>query len=197
MMTDKCSELKSFMAKQRVPLFDEDFALISAAAVYKSVRKKELLLQAGEVCRFKIFISQGFLRTFRFDGEGNEHILQFSSGQSWTTEGESYSNQSPSAYYIEALEDSELLMWTKDSFDQLLAAIPALKAFSEQLIFNNLHTSRNRLYKAISASPEEKYEDFVQTYPGILQRVPLRMVASYLGVSLKTLTRIRQAQLQR
>lgn len=178
-------------------LSDEDISRVSAAAVIKHTRKKELLLKAGEVCRFKIFINQGFLRTYCIDQDGNEHILQFSSDQSWTTEGESYANESPSAYCIEALENSELLMWTKECFDQLLSTLPALRAFSEQLIFTNLHASRNRLYKAISSSPEEKYDDFVQTYPGILQRVPLRMVASYLGVSLKTLTRIRQAQLQK
>ncbi len=185
------------MIERSIPLSDEDINLISSVAIVKRVQKKELLLKAGEVCRFKIFINHGFLRTYRLDDDGNEHILQFSNEQSWTTEGESYANILPSAYYIDALEDSELLMWTKDSFDQLLDTIPALKAFSEQLIFNNLHASRNRLYKAISSSPEEKYEDFIQTYPGILQRVPLRMVASYLGVSIKTLTRIRQVQLQK
>lgn len=185
------------MIERRIPLSDEDINLISSAAAVKHVQKKELLLKAGEVCRFKTFINHGFLRTYRIDDEGNEHILQFSSEQNWTTEGESYANATPSAYYIDALEDSELLMWTKEGFERLLGTIPALKIFSEQLIFNNLHTSRNRLYKAISLSPEEKYEDFVKTYPGILQRVPLRMIASYLGVSLKTLTRIRQAQLQK
>ncbi len=191
------SRIKSYMIERSIPLSDEDINLISSVAIVKRVQKKELLLKAGEVCRFKIFINHGFLRTYRLDDDGNEHILQFSNEQSWTTEGESYANILPSAYYIDALEDSELLMWTKDSFDQLLDTIPALRAFSEQLIFNNLHASRNRLYKAISSSPEEKYEDFIQTYPGILQRVPLRMVASYLGVSIKTLTRIRQVQLQK
>ncbi|WP_342644384.1 Crp/Fnr family transcriptional regulator [Mucilaginibacter sp. CSA2-8R] len=185
------------MMQRGIALSDRDFALINAAATTKHVRKKEFILKAGEICRSKLFINHGFLRTYRMDADGNEHILQFSPELSWTTEGESYANVLPSAYYIEALEDSEVLMWTKDNFDQLLAVIPALKAFSEQFIFDNLHASRNRLYKAISSSPEEKYEEFTQTFPGILQRVPLRMVASYLGVSLKTLTRIRQAQLQR
>jgi len=196
-MTQGLGELKTFMENRGVWLSDDDFALICSAAILKRFRKKELLLQAGEVCRFKMFINHGFLRTYRTDEEGNEHILQFSNQHSWTTEGESYANKSPSAYSIEALEDCEVLMWTKESFDELLSLIPALKAFSEQFIFDNLHASRNRLYKAISSSPEEKYEDFVQTYPGILQRIPLRMVASYLGASLKTLTRIRQAQLQK
>jgi CRP/FNR family transcriptional regulator len=191
------TELKSFLTERGVALSDTDFSLITAAATVQIIRKKELLLKAGEICRFKIFIKSGFLRTYRIDEGGEEHILQFSGPLSWTTEGESYANVLPSAYYIEALEDSELLIWTRDNFDQLLCTIPALKSFSEQLIFSNLHASRNRLYQAISLRPEEKYNDFLNNHPDILQRVPLRMVASYLGLSLKTLTRVRQAQLQK
>ncbi|MFD0795364.1 Crp/Fnr family transcriptional regulator [Mucilaginibacter litoreus] len=170
---------------------------IGAAATEITIPKKHVLLQAGEVCRVKIFVIEGFLRTYRIGDDGTEHIMQFSPAPTWTTEGESYTNATPSGYYIDALEDSKIMMWRKSDFDVLLSEIPALKTFSEQLISTNLHQSRNRLYKAISATAEEKYEDFVKTYPGILQRVPLRMIASYLGISLKTLGRIRQAQLQR
>jgi CRP-like cAMP-binding protein len=185
---------ENYLKTQGITLSDEEIRLISAAAIEKTVHRKEFLLKAGEVCRYKAFITKGFLRTYRVGPDGSEHIIQFSPEQTWTTEGESYTNRTPSAYSIEALEDSHIIMWSRDRFDALLDQIPALKAFSEQLISRNLYSSRNRLYKAISTTPTEKYEDFLKTYPGILLRIPLRMVASYLGISLKTLIRIRQTQ---
>ncbi|WP_229201702.1 Crp/Fnr family transcriptional regulator [Arsenicibacter rosenii] len=176
-------------------LSDNEISVIRQAAVVRTIRKKQLLLQAGEICRYKMFVMSGFLRTYRIGTDGVDHTLHFSPQLNWLTDGESYTNQTPSLYCIDALEESELLLWSRDRFNALFQHIPALKEFSEQLIARNLYLSRNRLYKTISATPAEKYEDFINTYPGILLRIPLRMVASYLGVSLKTLTRIRHAQL--
>lgn len=186
---------EKYIQAQPTTLTDEQIRLITAAAVEKTVLRKQTLLQAGEVCRYKIFVIKGLLRTYRSGADGSEHVMQFSPELTWTTEGESYTNRTPSAYTIDALEDSQIVMWSRERFDALLEQLPALKTFSEQLISRNLYSSRNRLYNAISATPAEKYEDFTKTYPGLLLRVPLRMVASYLGVSLKTLTRIRQSQI--
>ncbi|MNL63128.1 hypothetical protein D3C87_1872210 [compost metagenome] len=90
-----------------------------------------------------------------------------------------------------------MLFWKKPDFDALLRDIPELKKFSEQLISRNTYSSRNRILTILSGTPEERYIEFVNTYPDYLARLPLRMVAAYLGISLKTLTRIRHAQLQR
>ncbi|WP_229320968.1 Crp/Fnr family transcriptional regulator [Larkinella knui] len=184
------------MKAQDTTLSNEEIRLVGAAAIEKTVYKKQTLLQAGEVCRYKVFIVKGLLRTYRIGADGSEHVVQFSPELTWTTDGESYANRTPSSYSIDALEDSQILMWGRDRFDALLDQIPALKNFSDRLIFRNLNASRNRIYKAISSTPTEKYEDFVKTYPGLLLHIPLRMVASYLGVSLKTLNRIRHSQLQ-
>lgn len=183
--------------KTQAGLSEEEVRLVISSAVGKFVRRKEVLLQEGEICRYKLFVCKGLLRMYRTGAEGNEHVMQFSPELSWTTEAESYNNQTPSAYSIEALEDSTVLMWRKGDFAELFSRIPALKAFSDRIITENLYLTRNRIFNAISSTPEEKYEDFIRSYPGMLLRVPLRMVASYLGVSVKTLTRIRQAQLQR
>lgn len=184
-----------YIQSQNITFSDQEISLINTAAIEKMVLRKEVLLRAGEVCRYKLFITKGFLRTYRTGLDGSEHVMQFSPELTWTTDGESYANRTPSEYTIDALEDSQIVMWRKDHFDALLDQIPALRAFSEQLIARNLYASRNRLYKAISSTPTEKYEDFIKAYPGILLRVPLRMIASYLGVSLKTLTRIRQTSM--
>jgi CRP-like cAMP-binding protein len=178
-------------------LSDCDIALIRSVAIERTLRKKEALLRAGEVCRYKIFVSNGLLRTYSTKDDGSEHILQFSAENSWTTDPESFDYATPSLSNIDALEYSKVILWTKKDFEYLFENIPALKAYSEKLISRNLYLIRQRILSAISSTPEEKYDDFIKNYPDIFNRVPLHMVASHLGVSLKTLSRIRHAQLTR
>ncbi|MCD8739252.1 cyclic nucleotide-binding domain-containing protein [Mucilaginibacter roseus] len=191
------SGFKEYMNTRSINFTDEELSMIVDAATVTVVKKRQLLLRAGEICRYKIFVLTGLLRMYGIGADGEEHIMQFTPAMAWITDGESYNNRIPSNYNIEALEDSHVMLWTKESFEELVKAIPSLKRFSDNLITQYLNVSRNRLYKTISATPEEKYNYFLENYPGILNKVPLRMVASYIGVSLKTLSRIRQAQLQR
>jgi CRP-like cAMP-binding protein len=175
----------------------EEIEEIGAAATPRSLQKGELLLQEGHICRHKTFVVKGLLRTFGVVDDGSERILQFSPEHTWTLDAESYDRQTPTPFNIGAVEPSEVLTWTKTDFDRLLKDIPALQTWSQQLISRNHHSSRQRLFAAISATPEEKYEEFVRTSPDLLGRLPLHMIAGYLGMSLKTLTRIRHAQLHR
>lgn len=172
-------------------------AHIAAAASTLTLRRNELLLRPGEVCRHKTFVLTGLLRVYGTGTDGNEHIIQFSPQLTWTLEAESYDRQQPARFGIAAVERSELLQWTKPVFDRLLADIPELKTFSQQLITRTGHNSRQRLFAALGATPEEKYQEFARTSPELLARLPLHMVAAYLGMSLKTLTRVRRAQLRR
>jgi len=176
---------------------EETIRRISDMAVPRNLRRNELLFSAGEICRHKVFVMSGLLHTFNISAGGNQHILQFSPENSWTLDVESYDRQIPSQVSIGAVEPSRVLSWQKKDFDMLLAEVPQLKKFAEDLIARNTHYSRKRILLSLSATPEEKYEDFVQTFPNYLARLPLRMIAAYLGISIKTLTRIRHAQLQR
>lgn len=178
-------------------LTDVEIAQITAAAIPTSLRKNELLLQQGQICRHKTFVVKGLLRNYGIVDDGSEHILQFSPENSWTLDAESYDRQLPAEFNIAAVEPSEILLWTKAEFERLLAEIPALTELSRQLITRSSYSNRQRLFAALSASPEEKYRNFVTEYPDLLARVPLHMIASYLGISLKTLTRIRHAQLHK
>jgi CRP-like cAMP-binding protein len=178
-------------------LNDEDIERLGSAAMPRSLRRNEPLLQQGQVCRYKTFVVKGLLRTFGIVADGSEHILQFSPENTWTVDAESYDRQAPSLFSIAAVERSELLLWTKADFDRLLTDIPGLRTLSQQLIARSNYNGRQRLFTTLSATPEEKYEDFVRTFPHLLARLPLHLIAAYLGMSLKTLTRIRHAQLHR
>lgn len=180
--------------KTQTQLDDGKIQTISSLAIPKTLRRNESLLVAGEVCRYKTFISSGLLRIYSIAEDGSEPILQFSNELGWILDAESYDQQSPAKYHIDAIEPSEVLLWRKQDFDSLLINFPELKKFSEQLISRNGYAARQRLLTALSASPEEKYQDFVRNYPDLLARLPLRMIAAYMGISLKTLTRIRHAQ---
>ncbi len=170
---------------------------ISDLAIKRTLRRNEYLFSAGEICRHKVFVVSGMLRTFSASADGNEHILQFSPEHSWTLDVESYDQQVPSRVNISSVENSDILCWQKADFNSLLADIPQLKSFADQLIARNIYYSRQRMLTTLSGTAEEKYEDFIREFPGYLSRLPLRMIAAYLGISLKTLTRIRHAQLQR
>lgn len=187
------AEFENYL-KPRAVLNESDLKKISSHAVAKILQRNDFLFYEGEISRHKAFIVKGLLRTFGTSTDGNEHTLQFSPENTWTLDAESYDNQIPSRYNIEAVEESHLLLWSKTDFDQLLAHIPELKVFSSELISRAVHSSRQRLASALGATPEEKYTDFVNNSPDLVKRLPLRMIASYLGISLKTLTRIRHAQ---
>jgi CRP-like cAMP-binding protein len=176
---------------------EEAIRRISDLAMPRKLRRNELVFSAGEICRHKVFVVSGLLHSFNISADGNQHILQFSPENSWTLDVESYDRQIPSQVSIGAVEPSTILCWQKKDFDILLSEVPQLKKFAEDLIARNIHYSRKRILLSLSATPEEKYEDFVNTFPGYLSRLPLRMIAAYLGISIKTLTRIRHAQLQR
>ena len=172
----------------------EDLRLMRSLAILKKVRRKEFLLQEGEVCRYKIFIAKGLLRSYCLKDDGTEHIMRFAPENSWTTDHESLKKQTPSKLNIEALENSEVVLWTRESLVEL-TTIPAFKSYTERLIDNSLYSVHERVLMNLSYSSEEKYEDFIASFPDVFRRVPLHMVASYLGVSRETLSRIRKARL--
>jgi CRP-like cAMP-binding protein len=183
--------------RENIHLNDEDIQLMRSMSLEKKAHRKEILLQPGDVCRYKMFVLNGLIRLYRTREDGSEHIMHFATQHDWMTEPESLNHGTPTTYYIEALEDTELFLWTKRDFTQLCVAIPQLKTYSENIITQNLAMTRERVFNTMSATIEERYDDFIRDYPDVFNRIPLHMVASYLGVSLKTLTRVRHSQVKR
>lgn len=166
--------------------------LLYAKCIRRKLRKKEMLLREGEVSHYKIFVAKGLLRNYNIGENGHEYIVRFTDAGSWTTDPESYYSGMPSKYNIEALEPTEVVLFSHEDFEILKQQIPALSLFSEAVIAASAGLTQKRVLMHISATAEEKYVDFIQSFPDIFHRVPLYMIASYLGVSRETLTRIRQ-----
>lgn len=184
-------ELFSEKIREQISITDEEFEFCKTLFIPKKLRKRQYLLQEGDVCRYTSFVEKGMLRTFAVDEKGNEPILQFSSEGWWIADLFSFLTEDPSIYNIEALENCELLLITKPSWDRLLEKVPAFERYFRILIQNNLIATQRRLMSSLSETAEEKYKKLIEVFPGCLQRVPQHMIASYLGITPETLSRIR------
>lgn len=179
------------------PLNEEDFSDFKDLFVVKKLRKRQYFLQEGDVCKYQAFVVKGLLRSYTIDEKGSEHILQFASEGWWMTDLSSYLTNEPSILNIDALEDVELLLLTKPDWEQAMKQIPALEHYFRIIIQNHLVSTQKRLLQSLAETAEEKYKRFVATYPECVQRVPQHMIASYVGVTRETLSRIRKQAAER
>lgn len=180
-----------------ISINDEEFDYCKSLFTPKSFSKKQYLLKEGEVCKYQAFVEQGMLRSYSIDEKGTEHIMQFSPEGWWVADLSSYITGESSLFNIETLENSEVLLLTKPSWDQLMTKIPKFEHYFRIIIQNHLIATQKRLMQSITETAEEKYLKFIDTYPQCLQRVPQHMIASYLGITKETLSRLRKNMLSR
>jgi CRP-like cAMP-binding protein len=185
-------KLRAFFERS-FPITDEQFEFIKTLFVSKKVNKGEFLLREGDVSKYSIFVASGCLRTYTIDSTGKEHILQFST-ENWWTGDLSFRSNVPAQCFIEALEDSEVLLTEIDSIQKLTRHIPGSAIFYESALQKSAAAKNQRIVSSLSATAEERYNDFLKKYPSLIQRVPQHMIASYLGISPETLSRIRKKQ---
>ncbi len=160
--------------------------------IHKKFPKKTLLLREGEVCKFEAFIISGCVKTYFIDKNGFEIILTFATENWWISDIVSFLEQRSSKMFIETIEDSELLILTPETKEQALQEIPALERMFRLMVQRHLGTYQERLFGNIALSAEERYDLFLEKYPGLPQRVPQHLIASYLGISPEFLSRIRK-----
>jgi CRP-like cAMP-binding protein len=177
---------------RRITLTDAEFDHFTTFLHPKTYKKKEFLLQAGEVARHLAFVNEGGFRTYSIDKTGEEHILQFSLEDWWV--GDSYSalTQKPSTLFIEALEDTHAYLIENQNIERLYAEIPKFERFFRILAQNRFIALQDRINGELSDSAEERYLDLLSRYPTLPQRVPQQYIASFLGIQPPSLSRIRK-----
>jgi CRP-like cAMP-binding protein len=183
--------IKYFNSYASTPLKGDEIDLIQGLFALKKFRKRQYFLQEGEVCKYTCFILRGAMRQYRVDEKGEEHIINLFLEKWWASDRESLMNQTPSLYFIDAWEDTEVLMGTKTELNHLVDQIPALGEWVRKLDANAAIASQRRISAAISLTAEERFYDLEKTHPEFLQRFPQHIIASYLGINRETLSRIR------
>lgn len=174
------------------PLSAQEKELIRQTFVPSKLRKRQFLLQAGDICKNFAFIVKGAMRMYSVDDKGIEHIVRLGVENWWMGDRESFSMLKPSLYNIDAWEHCELLYITREGSLELQNKIPAFCEMKLQLDERNQSASNRRLTSAISATAEKKYTDLIECYPEFLNRFPQHIIASYLGLNKDTLSRIKR-----
>ena len=177
---------------ETIPLNQDEMETIKTYLTPKKLRKKQYLLQEGDVCRYIAFVQQGVLRSYSVSENGNEHIIQFALEGWLISDLYSFLTTEASIYNIEALEDADLVLISKSAHEELLKKLPKYETWTRIQVTGAYIAMQRRLTSIISLSLEERYTSFTSLYPEIVQRVPQHMIASYMGLTPETLSRVRK-----
>ena len=165
---------------------------IFTGTITKTVAKGTLLLRAGEICKTGYLVQKGCLKSYVVDSTGKEHIIQFAP-EGWAiSDLDSIINKKPSAVFIEAIEDSEVVLLTKTAFEKIAKSSKEELIEMNNKLFRNIIAANKRLIALLSATAEERYLEFTDTYPTLVQRLPLKLIASYIGITPEYLSEIRR-----
>ena len=183
--------------EKRVHLTDEEFKITSKFFIPKKLKKHQFLLNEGDVCRYAAFVNSGCLRKYTIDKKGSEHIIQFAIEDWWISDLDSFFSGMPAKSNIDALQDSEVLLLEKSVREEMLDNCPTMERFFRLQIESGIVATQQRIVDSLSASAEERYLKFIKTYPKIFEMVPQNQIASYLGITPQSLSRIRKELTQK
>ncbi len=165
---------------------------LSKFLVEKRIGKGEILLQAGSVCNHSFFVEEGLLRSFSIDKQGKEHVIQFAPENWIISDRSSLLFQEPSEFFIDAVENTTLIMFDEEFVVKASELSAKYRSFNQKALNNHIRHQQRRINRLLSATAEERYLNFIQLYPNITLRVPQWMIASYLGITPESLSRVRK-----
>lgn len=183
-------QFKAYL-QNKVALTDEQFALISDKLKIKKFEKNELILMKGEVSTHGYFVMNGLLRSYSIDSKGKTHIIQFAPEHWWLSDRNGLFNES-SEFFIDAIEHTEAILIPKDYFNEAAKIVPCMHDLNQTMLNNSIRFMQKRINMLLSATAEERYLNFIKLYPNLTLRVPQWMIASYLGITPESLSRVRK-----
>jgi CRP-like cAMP-binding protein len=157
----------------------------------KSIKRKQFFLTEGEICRYSAFVTSGCLRGYTVDKNGVEHVLSFAPPGWWMADIYSLVSQKPGTQNIEALEDTETILLSKTNQEKLYLEVPKFERFFRILTENALVANQQRIIDNLSLTAEERYNLFCKRYPTLIDHLPLKQIASYIGVTPEFFSRMR------
>lgn len=182
---------------KHITLTPEEEQLFLSKTEIRHYKAKTVLHHAGQVCKESYFVNSGLLRSFNINDNIVEHVLSFACEGWWISDMYSLLSQKPGNLFIEVLEDSEVVVLSKENQDQLYLEIPKLERFFRILIENSLVANQERLMDNLSLTAEERFDKFCKRYPTLLQQVPQKQIASYIGVTPEFFSKMKARMLKK
>lgn len=173
-----------------ISLTGEEAAYFVSFLQHRKIKKKHFLYQEGDINKFQAFIVEGCLRSYSIDKNGFEHVLQFAPPGWWIGDMQSIITQEPGTLYIDAVDDSGVMLLFKPDLEKIYTAVPKFERFFRILAENALATCQHRLIGNLSLSAKERYENFCRLYPSLVQCLPQKQVAAYIGVTPEFLSKM-------
>lgn len=178
--------------ERHLTLDEKEKLSFTSVLIAAKVRQGEFVEVAGKITTNFIFVNSGCMMTYFTDSEGNDHVIQFAMAGWWTGDLHSFTQAEPSLYTTRALTDSEVFYLPKDDMETLLEKFPRLERYFRILFQNSIVSHQHRLIQNLSVTADQRYENFSKRYPTLEQYVPLKYIASYLGITPEFLSKIRR-----
>lgn len=172
------------------PITDEEFEYVKTFFSEKKVKKHQYLLQEGDKVSSEYWIIKGVFRAFYVDRDGKEHILQFALENWWLSDYNAFFNQKESSINIICMEDAEVLCLTLFAREKLASEMHKMEHFFRMKLTKGYSAQQRRIISLLSNNPKKRYEEFASLYPNIMQKIPKKYIAEYLGVSRESLSRL-------
>lgn len=174
-----------------IDLTSEEEKILISKINHRKYLKGQYVVQQGDICKYESFVVSGCVRTFYVDRDAQEHIVMFAIENWWTSDLTSFITQTESTYNIQCLEPTHLIQLSYSNLENLYREVPKFERFFRIILQRAFANTEKRIVRNFSMPAKERYLHFRQQYPQIEQRVPLYMIASYLGITKEFLSKIR------
>ena len=178
--------------RSKIEVSDDQMRQLEALCTINQAKKGDVLLKTGEVCRSTFFVVKGCLRSYVLDKKNKPHVIEFAPENNWITERISFMTGEPAAFFIDAIEDTDYIAVPENFFTELPNIVPNADKFSREMLVDTVKSVRRRLISLLSDTADDRYLAFIQSFPTLALRVPQKMIASYLGITPESLSRIRK-----
>ncbi|RYE56381.1 MAG: Crp/Fnr family transcriptional regulator [Sphingobacteriales bacterium] len=177
-----------------IPLNEEEASLVSAKFRSRLFRKRQYVLQEGDICTQFYFVLRGCLRMYKIDEKGGTHILQFAAENHWINDLGSFHGERVSTLNIDALEDTVVLQISHHDLIDLYIQAPKFDRIFRVLLENSYIRLQQRLLQNISSTAEDRYQSFLEIYPQLLNRLSQVQIAAFIGITPEFLSKLRNKQ---
>lgn len=182
---------KSYL-REKTQMSEEQFERLSPYLLTREIKKNTIIIRQGDTFSKMIFVTRGLLRSYTIDNKDKQHVVDFAPEQYWIGDQNSFKHSKPSAVFIEAVEDATVVLMDRDFYETAGKIAPGYNAFMVSALLTRLSLMQRRINMLLAATAEERYLEFMELFPDVMSRVPLWMVATHLGMTAESLSRVRK-----